>query len=240
MSQSGFAQDDLATILKLIRSIAQMGDTEATAALDALLHRLSQSATSANQVTSPATSWGEQAERRLLAEIEKLRNAIEDPVLLAPWQPALIRQQADQLDQWLAIDPRHTERVGQLRATVAKVAADAEYALARRSMADALTRPIHSTASARSILAGVEDSRQQLMRLGRLTGENDALLRQAKERAAWYRSRKCLDDAEVAAAGGNTKKVTKLRAEAAVLLRQDWNDAFPGEQPPAVPTIGAT
>lgn len=53
-----------------------------------------------------------------------------------------------------------------------------------------------------------------------------------KERAARYRSQKKLDEAEVAAAGGNMRKADKLRKEASVLLTQDWAQAFPGEYAP--------
>ncbi len=57
--------------------------------------------------------------------------------------------------------------------------------------------------------------------------------RQAKTRAAGYRAQKKLDEAAVAEAGGNPKKAARLRAEAVVVLLQDWAGAFPGEPAPA-------
>jgi hypothetical protein len=52
-------------------------------------------------------------------------------------------------------------------------------------------------------------------------------------RLARYRAQKKLDEAEVAEAGGSTKKAAKLRAEAGAVLALDWSRAFPGEQNPA-------
>ena len=58
-------------------------------------------------------------------------------------------------------------------------------------------------------------------------------LRLVKERLAWFRARKRLDEADVAEAGGRIIKSEKLRREAAVLLKQDWAEVFPGEKPPS-------
>lgn len=54
-------------------------------------------------------------------------------------------------------------------------------------------------------------------------------LRKVKERFAWYRAKKKADAAEVAEAVGETKKAEKLRAEAEVMLRQDWREVFDDE-----------
>jgi len=166
MSQSGFAQKDLETVLKLIRQISQMPEVEALAALDGLLKQIGLAATPVVHVSTTEDSWRqrqfEDAEARLNKEVDKLRAGIRDPAILAPWQPTTVRQQADQLDQWLGSDltGRYALRVAELRATVGKLASEAEYALVRRSADEALTRPIHSTASARSILAAVDENRQ--------------------------------------------------------------------------------
>lgn len=62
----------------------------------------------------------------------------------------------------------------------------------------------------------------------------NALLRKAREKACWFRAAKKLGEADVADGGGNVKKASRLRGEAAVLLEQDWTLAFPGEAPPAI------
>jgi len=56
-------------------------------------------------------------------------------------------------------------------------------------------------------------------------------LRAARERVARFRWQKKVDEAEVAEAGGNEKKATKLRGEALAMLRQDWRRAFGSELP---------
>lgn len=61
-----------------------------------------------------------------------------------------------------------------------------------------------------------------------------AQYREGLERCAWHRARKRLDEADVAAGGGNEKKAARLRGEAVVMLRQDWAKVFPGEDPPTI------
>jgi hypothetical protein len=57
-------------------------------------------------------------------------------------------------------------------------------------------------------------------------------VRGGKEHVARFRAQKKLDESAVAEAGGSAKKAAKLRAEAGVVLAQDWSRYFPGEQIP--------
>lgn len=56
----------------------------------------------------------------------------------------------------------------------------------------------------------------------------------ALKNAAMFRAQKKIAEAEVAEGGMNPKKAEKLRGEARVMLKQDWAEAFPGEDPPKI------
>ena len=60
------------------------------------------------------------------------------------------------------------------------------------------------------------------------------LLRQTKERLAWYRAKKKIDEAAVLEAADRTIKSASCRKEAQVLLQQDWQWVFINEQCPTL------
>jgi hypothetical protein len=96
-----------------------------------------------------------------------------------------------------------------------------------RTLLDAETRLLTTHASALRLMADVDTALRGLA--GKLTQEQEAQAQAAKERAARWRSDKRLADADVAQAGGNEKRATRLRAEAREMLKQDEARAFPGE-----------
>ena len=83
-----------------------------------------------------------------------------------------------------------------------------------------------SLARIKSLLRKLQAAESFFKKQGDLNNELAARFRAAWETLAWQRARKMLDDAEVAEAGGNTKKYLKLRAQAKVALRQDWVRIF--------------
>ena len=60
------------------------------------------------------------------------------------------------------------------------------------------------------------------------------LLRQTKERLAWCRAKKKIDEADVLKAADRTIKSASCRKEAQVLLQQDWQWVFINEQCPTL------
>jgi hypothetical protein len=99
----------------------------------------------------------------------------------------------------------------------------------------ALERDFANVSSARSVITQCDRAVEALANLKRLRPEVLFMAGQAKQRAARYRHDKRIDDAEVAAAGGTKAglgKAERLRREAAVMLQQDWEQAFPGESMP--------
>lgn len=67
-----------------------------------------------------------------------------------------------------------------------------------------------------------------------LTNENLKKARKVREEVAWARANKKLMAAEVALGSGNDKKSDRLKSEARVILKQDWQEYFPGEKPPLI------
>ena len=53
-----------------------------------------------------------------------------------------------------------------------------------------------------------------------------------KEKFAWHRAKKKIDESEIAEALGRASKSARLRIEAGVMLRQDWKEVFAGEEVP--------
>lgn len=86
----------------------------------------------------------------------------------------------------------------------------------------------------KSLLNWLEDAENALRERGNLTEEVQNEVHTAKERFAWHRTKKRLEDAKVAEAGGNFKKAERLRREAAETIRQDWALVFPGESVPSI------
>lgn len=91
-----------------------------------------------------------------------------------------------------------------------------------------------SSASVLGHLNSLQDEAEQEMLLTEQLRETILV---AKQRAAWYRAKKRLDEAEVAKAGRSYIRYDKMKAESKVMLMQDWATAFPGEKPPELPDI---
>jgi hypothetical protein len=53
-------------------------------------------------------------------------------------------------------------------------------------------------------------------------------------KCAWFRANKKLAEAEIAKGGKNDTKYNKLKGEAEVILKQDWENIMPGEPIPAL------
>jgi hypothetical protein len=244
MRKSGFSDQDLVSVLGSLRKISALPESEAIDALDRVLVYLrieSQREYGDTLLSDWRRQQFEDAIERLRRDLTRVRSSLADPATLNVWDPDNLRSTAESLAQWVegALEPAYTDLCRELRSEAVELAHQAAYALVRHAIGEASTRPIHSISSAKSILASLEDARESLQRLGKLTPAHLEELRRAKERAARYRAKKLLDDAEVALAGGNAKKHAKLMAEAGVMLRQDWSEAFPGDSPPPLTPVGA-
>lgn len=232
---TGLTRERLSDLLDACRNISKLSDDRAIKELDQFLASLRRELTGDD--IPEDLRWQHQ---RALQDLDRLREHIDrvkagivaaGPIQL--WDFDSLRVAANSIDDYL--DPRIKaillNQVQQLRQEAQLVADKAEVAAHSRIIAEAGSQVIHSASSVRSIISAVDDSLALLKRKDRLSSDIEDLARRAKERAARYRSQKKLDEAEVAEAGGNSKKADKLRKEAAVTLTQDWAQAFPWQTP---------
>lgn len=237
MSRSGLSRSDLAELLRVLRTVCPLPDTEAIGALDKLLLGLKRDLNSDGQ----PDELGWQRERavadldRLRQTIQRVRSAFIDPGPQLLWQGQSLRQSAEYSGSYLdpQIEASFRPEFLALQKEALDLADEGEIAAFTSALREAATQLIHNASSVRSIISSVDDAATELKKRERWTEDLERLQRFAKERAARFRSQRALDEADVAAAGGNSKKTDKLRREAAVLLTQDWLQAFPGEAPPA-------
>jgi hypothetical protein len=234
---SGLATERLVELLRAFRNISALPDDRAVKELDQLLTSLRRELTGDD--IPEDLRWQHQ---RALQDIDRLREHIDrvkaGMVAAGPpqlWDFDSLRMTASNMDDYL--DPRVKamllNQIQALQHEAAIVADKAEVAAHSRIITDAGSQVIHSASSVRSIIGTVDDSVNFLRSKNKLSPDNEDLARKAKERAARYRSQRKLDEADVAEAGGNAKKAEKLRKEAAVILTQDWAQAFPGQALPA-------
>jgi hypothetical protein len=110
---------------------------------------------------------------------------------------------------------------------------EAEYSHCLTTLRRLLVEPITNNQQAPRILRQLWDVEELITKRQGTPPEVHRELRVARERAARYRWREKMNSAEVAMAGSKEKRSAQLRDEALVLLRQDWERAFPQELPPA-------
>ncbi|MBI5324118.1 MAG: hypothetical protein HZB41_02370 [Ignavibacteriae bacterium] len=99
---------------------------------------------------------------------------------------------------------------------------------------NSLTDSIPSISSVERIIRTLTEAEEFFIKNNMINDDLQNKIRKGKERSAWSRARKKLNEAEVAEAGQNIKKTEKLRAEAKVLIKQDWKLVFPNEEPPNI------
>lgn len=236
---SGISPDRLGELLKAFRAACGMPDTQAIAALDKLLLAVKRELDSDSDDLTDDLSY--QRSRlldeigRLQTEMQRVRAGILDPTHQMLWDAQGLRNTAGYCGSY--IDPRlevvFRAQLASLKSEANDLADEAEVAGYIGGLQDALNQTIHNSSSVKSIISRVDEAVDQLKKRERWTDPLEQLARKAKERAVRYRSEKCIDEAEVAEAGDNVKKGAKLRKQAAVLLSQDWAQAFPSEPPPA-------
>jgi hypothetical protein len=218
---SGLKIDQLRDWLQAVRRIAGLDEVSALLEMDNLAFGLSAAVEHAGEeelgsLDGGGTDWKERYQRDLAAA----RANLEHPDRIGAWDATHLRQSAA-----LTMDP-------EAKAEGDQVATELEVGYHGASLIRALTEPIASTVSLAKQARILDHAVRELERLGRITPELTQRAREARTRLARYRAQKKIDEAAVAEAGGNAKRAGKLRAEAGVLLAQDWPRYFPGEPVP--------
>lgn len=95
-------------------------------------------------------------------------------------------------------------------------------------------KTLFNITSIQGVIEQLDTAYDYFERKGKLTQERSSKIRKAKERAAWFRAKKKLEEAKVAEAGGRNVRASNLRGEATAILEQDWYLALPNEDAPKI------
>ena len=159
--------------------------------------------------------------QKRLNEIERsLDGGVSDNVWELPSAEGFIRDLDSSWDEELKKQCSAEYQI--LKSRAIDIEGRAATAYHMKALSEALENPPSSTARVKSLLKKLRAAESFFDKIGKLNAELGAQFKSAMESLAWQRARKMLDDAEVAEAGGNSKKYLKLRAQAKVALRQDW------------------
>jgi hypothetical protein len=222
MTLSGLTEAQLQNWLQAVRRIAALDEAAALREVDTLAFGLAAAVENADREIGEELGRGlEAGKERLKQDLAAARLNLQYPSRIGAFDAIHLRQSA-----------YYTEDEAE-RQEAATLAEQLEVAFAGAQIERALIEPIASPASLPKHYRAIDHAVAELEKRSRLTPELQQRARAAKERLARFRAQKKLDEAEVAEAGGNAKKTARLRAEADVVLAQDWARAFPSDAAPA-------
>ena len=223
--------------LKEIRRIAILPDNEAFNEIETLLKLLKSDETAMadedddderEQVIAELKDFEEEiaAAKRELAEpiesdttIINLRDTADD--FSAYWESKELKVE-------------FSEKIIQLKKAANEVADQLERAYLLTCLDTLVELDIRSQIGAYDLMNQLDAWSKKLKQAGILTPDAIQKIRAGKERAAWFRAKKKIDDADIAEAAGKRIRGPKMRDEARAMLKQDWKRAFKTEP---VPTI---
>jgi hypothetical protein len=227
--------------LKEIRRIAALTDVEALKEIENLLTLLKSDETSTENGENEEGGDEQFAREQAINDIKDFENEIAGakreltkPVI-SDSTASYLRDTADTIgDYWDSkeLKAEFSEKIAQLKIAAEEIAdeLDSAYLLTRLdTLAEA---DIRGQVSAYDLIGELERLSKELNQLEALTPEATQKIRDGKERAAWFRARKKLDDADIAEAAGKITKASSLRSEAQAMLKLDWKRAFKNETPP--------
>lgn len=160
---------------------------------------------------------------RLTATMTRLRRSLAIPGALQSWDGDTLLREADNLGHLAGRAPREARagEIAALREEAGALSREMATAFQRHALRLAGERTIIGLSTIGAICGAVNHALGQLAELGSLTPEDEAAGRAAKLRAATHRSGRKLEEAQVAAAGGNLKKADRLRREAGAMQAHD-------------------
>jgi len=223
---SGLSESQLQGYLAEMRRIAALDDTPALTELDAFAWSLSEAIAAAGDAADSGDWLGQSSEERAARfrqEMASARSALTPPAAIRPFDGQHLRQSAA-----IYCDDKEARR------EALTLADELDVAYAGAELERALRVQVASAAGLPKQFRLIDAALETLRQHGRLAAEHEQRARAARERLARWRPQRKLDEADVAAAGENSKKAEKLRREAAAVLAQDWPRTFPGETAPAL------
>jgi hypothetical protein len=171
---------------------------------------------------------------RVTRQLDDIENQLQRGLVTRSWEARLLRDKINDMGGYWDRKKRkqYGEELKRVKARANALADQAEVQAQTNTINKCLTAQIVNTSSVKSILRELDHAAEELQLREQLSDDLKQKIRTAKERLAWHRAKKKLDDSRVAEAGGSRVKGEKFRREAEMMLRQDWTLIFPDEQPP--------
>lgn len=169
-------------------------------------------------------------------KLEEIDRRIQERESLSVWEYEELSDEAKHLEEYWPKDftDKHKENIARLKSEGMRLAKLVKFTAHYQIVEESQKANYQSITSAQSVVRQLNEAFNYFKKEKLLTDEIKSDICKGKERAAWYRARKKLSEAEVSEAGGNFARATKLRSEANVLLSQDWSTIFPGESAPKI------
>lgn len=169
-------------------------------------------------------------------EISELEDRLQSASAIRFYEGQRLRDSAKVLGRyWTSKEKREfAEQITTTRGRAYAVADEAERVALSANVEDCLTAVFANSTSVRTVLRKIINVEADLRRTKRLTDEFKEKRRNARERAAWYRAKKKLDEVRVAEASGSLLKKEKFTKQAQAMLKQDWATVFPKERTPDI------
>ena len=240
---SGVTDETLQYYLDRIREIAHLGDEAAKIEADKLIWEIFElkksSTTHQNNHNQDGNSddsdddWGIEDTLDSLKQIEK---KLRKKTRIFHDEIEYIRDNIEELhdNSNITTNNKYFTKLLSIDEKAASLLSNAEINAELYDLEDSLMLQIHNVSSVKSIIRRLDEHTKFFREKGNLSEEILKRIRNGKERAAWIRANKKIAEADVIAAGGALKKSASLKKEAEVLLTQDWEMAFPNENPPTI------
>jgi hypothetical protein len=221
---TGHSRDELAEWLAQMRDVARLAGDEALDATDRLLWAYQEWRATGPPDPDDGLERDLTELRERMASLAALLERGGEP---RPYEADVLRAQVESVGRSMDATERerHGDQLAAIRTEAGALITRLHQAQHRAALTKALSHPLLSAVSVTHVLAAVEQAERALRDGGGWTPELEAQAREARTRAAEFRARKKSDEADVAAAGGNTRKAERLRAEAAAMLAQDRRKA---------------
>ena len=163
-----------------------------------------------------------------------MENCIAQNVKISEWKFQRLPDQAERLWKFWSkgVRENHTNDIKRLKTEAKRIAKLGEMTSYLRVVEQMMNLPLNTVSSVHKVIQQLENCVAYFEKNGSLTDEIEAKIEKGKNRAVWHRAKKKLAEAEIAEAGCRSSRAIKLKNEAAILLSQDWEVAFPGTMAP--------
>jgi hypothetical protein len=229
--------------LKEVRRIATLPDAEALEEIESLLKLLkSDEASLSNDNENEAED--EQFEKQQALneitdfedDIASAKRELTEPIT-SDYTAENLRDAADRLgDDWDSkeLKVEFSDKISRLKTSAEEIADELDRSYLLYCLDIILESDVRSQIGAYDLMERLDHISKKFKLAEILAPEVVQKIRHGKERAAWFRARRKLDDADIAEAADKKAKASNMRNEARAMLKQDWKHAFKDEPAPAI------